>query len=350
VAEIQVEQLSKTYKVHAREAGVGAALRSLVVRRYRYVKAVEELSFNIGAGQRVGFLGPNGAGKTTTLKMLAGLLHPTSGRVTVGGYVPSQKREGFLKSIMLVMGQKQQLLWDLPPSETFELNRAIYGVPRDAFRKTVAQLDELLELGDLIHRPTRQLSLGERMRCELAAALIHSPKLLFLDEPTIGLDITMQAKVRAFIKAYNERTGATVLLTSHYMDDVAALCPRVVVINHGSLVYDGALDALVRRVRPEKRMVLQLRENVPVESAAVMHSLGTLVSSEGLVYTFQVPQDRIAQAVGVAMQALPVQDVTIENPPLEEVMGELFSMRSTSGTPGSVVVDSAGDRDHAVAS
>ena len=222
---IEVRNLSKSYRVHKRAPGLAAALRSVFRRRYETVKAVEDLSFQIAEGERVGFLGPNGAGKTTTLKVLSGLLHPTSGDVRVGSYVPHTREPRFLKLITLVMGQKQQLLWDLPPSETYAMNRAIYDVPRAQSDETVRTLTELLELGDLIDKPTRQLSLGERMKCELAAALLHRPRVLFLDEPTIGLDVSMQAKMRDFIRDYNERYGATVLLTSHYMDDVVGAVP-----------------------------------------------------------------------------------------------------------------------------
>ena len=209
-------------------------------------------STSVGEGERVGFLGPNGAGKTTTLKMLSGLLHPTAGEVTVAGHVPRRREPAFLSQITLVAGQKQQLLWDLPPSETFAMNRAIYDIPRAQFEETVEELVRLLELGDLVQKPTRQLSLGERMKRELAAALLRRPRVLFLDEPTIGLDVSMQATVRSFVRAYNERFGATVLLTSHYMEDVVQLCPRVIVIDRGRLIYDGDLRALALKVRPDK--------------------------------------------------------------------------------------------------
>src|SRR5579884_2293123 len=226
---VRVRALRKHYKVHERPPGVAAAFRSLVHRQYKTVAAVDGIDFDIAAGERVGFLGPNGAGKTTTLKILSGLLHPTSGEVRVDGHEPRRREDAFLKKIMLVLGQKQQLLWDLPPSDTFELNRAVYGVSRPEFQATLRELSDLLDLGDLVRKPTRTLSLGERMKCELAAALIHRPKVLFLDEPTIGLDVSMQATVRDFVKRYNERNGATLILTSHYMEDVAQLCPRVVV-------------------------------------------------------------------------------------------------------------------------
>src|SRR5215472_10530477 len=262
---IAVRDLVKHYRVHSRPPGFAAALRSVVHRSYDTVRAVDGISFDIQSGERVGFLGPNGAGKTTTLKMLAGLLHPTSGEVRVAGFEPRKRAPDFLRGVMLVTGQKQQLLWDLPPIETFELNRAIYDVPRADYDRTVGELTELLDLGPLLKKPTRQLSLGERMKCELAAALVHRPNVLFLDEPTIGLDVSMQGAVRGFIKAYNEKHGATVLLTSHYMDDVAAITPRVLVIDRGKLTYDGGLEDLVKKTRPEK--VVTLRFGAPVERA-----------------------------------------------------------------------------------
>ena len=319
---VSVQSLRKHYTVHKRPPGLKAALGSLFRRVPTVVKAVDGISFEIARGERVGFLGPNGAGKTTTLKVLAGLLHPSSGDVRVDGHVPQRRENAFLKKITLVMGQKQQLLWDLPPSETFALNRAIYEVPEAEFRKTLAELTELLELGDLVNKPTRTLSLGERMKCELAASLIHRPQVLFLDEPTIGLDVSMQAVIRDFIKQYNERTGATLILTSHYMDDVAALCPRVVVIDKGVLSYDGALDELVRRIRPEKRLVLRL--DSPVDRAA-LDAIGRVVSIDAAGVTLQVLQDGVNAAVSHALATLPVHDLTVENAPLEEVMSELFA-------------------------
>ncbi|XXF76837.1 ATP-binding cassette domain-containing protein [Myxococcaceae bacterium GXIMD 01537] len=319
---ISVRGLRKHYKVHKRPPGLQAALRSLVHRSYTTVKAVDGISFEIKAGERVGFLGPNGAGKTTTLKVLSGLLHPSEGEVRVDGHVPRLREDDFLKKIMLVMGQKQQLLWDLPPAETFELNRAIYDVPPQQFKNTLDELVALLELSELIDKPTRQLSLGERMKCELAAALIHRPKVLFLDEPTIGLDVAMQATMRQFIKDYNEKYGATLILTSHYMDDVAALCPRVIVIDKGELSYDGGLEALAQRVRPEKRVVFRLGQ--PVE-AARLEPLGKVVRHEEVTAVLQVPQEAVNATITRALSSLPVVDLTVENAPLEEVMSELFS-------------------------
>ncbi len=327
---IQVRGLRKEYRVHRRPPGVKAALLSLFRRRYEVVKAVDGLDFSVGPGERVGFLGPNGAGKTTTLKVLSGLLHPTAGEAKVAGFVPRRRQPGFLKSITLVMGQKQQLLWDLPPSETFALNRAIYQIPRAEFEATVAGLSDMLELGDLVGKPTRQLSLGERMKCELAAALLHRPRVLFLDEPTIGLDVTMQATVRQFVKAYNERYGATVLLTSHYMDDVLALCPRVIVIDRGRLIYDGDLTRLTREVRPDKRIVVRLGRPV---AASEISRFGQVVAADEARAVIRVRAAEVSSAVARVLSALPVVDLTVEDPPLEEVMSELFrsSRKAASG-------------------
>ena len=320
---ISVHGLAKHYRVHSRPAGLAAALRSLFRRVYRTVKAVDGIDFEIETGERVGFLGPNGAGKTTTLKMLAGLLHPTAGEARVLGFAPATRDPSFLRSIMLVAGQKQQLLWDLPPAETFELNRAIYGVPRAEYRETLDELIALLELKPLIEKPTRQLSLGERMKCELAAALLHRPKVLFLDEPTIGLDVTMQAALRGFIRRYNERHGATVLLTSHYMDDVAAICPRIIVIDQGKLTYDGTLTNLVRRLRPEKRVTLRLGEGVSEAALAALEV--TVVSSCDGVAVLKVSEDRLRRVIAHALEKLPVVDLTVEEAPLEEVIADLFA-------------------------
>ena len=330
-AVVEVLELSKTFRVHRRPPGVFAALRSVFHRRTEPVNAVQGLSFRIAEGERVGFLGPNGAGKTTTLKILSGLLHPTSGSVSVAGFVPFRRDPAFLKQITLVMGQKQQLLWDLPPSETYAMNRAIYEVPRAQAEETIRDLVALLEIGDLISKPTRQLSLGERMKCELVAALLHRPRVLFLDEPTIGLDVSMQAKMREFIRAYNERFGAAVLLTSHYMDDVTALCPRVIVIDRGRLIYDGDLKALVRRVRPDKRLTVRL--SAPIDRG-VLEKLAPVVSYEGGLAVMSVAPEKLNATVQATLAALPVVDLAVEDPPLEEVMRELFKANGGSGESG----------------
>jgi ABC-2 type transport system ATP-binding protein len=321
---IDVRDLTKSYRVHRRAPGIAAALRSVLRRRYETVRAVEGLSFQIAEGERVGFLGPNGAGKTTTLKVLAGLLHPSAGQVRVGSFVPFERDPRFLQLITLVMGQKQQLLWDLPPLETYAMNRAIYDLPRAQAEETQRTLIELLEIGDLVGKPTRQLSLGERMKCELVAALLHRPRVLFLDEPTIGLDVSMQAKMRDFIRDYNERFGASVLLTSHYMDDVVALCPRVVVIDHGRLIYDGSLRELARQVRPDKHVTIRLSQ--PVDRADLAR-LGTVVSADAAQAVLSIPGEQASAVVRDALATLPIVDLTIEEAPLEEVMRELFVAR-----------------------
>ncbi|MBS1151227.1 MAG: transporter [Myxococcaceae bacterium] len=326
---IEVKALKKHYRVHKRAPGLGAAIKSLFHREHTTVKAVDGISFSINAGERVGFLGPNGAGKTTTLKVLSGLLYPSEGEVRVDGHTPQRREVAFLKKIMLVMGQKQQLLWDLPPAETFDLNRAIYEVPHDEFKKRLAELTELLAVGDTIHKPTRQLSLGERMKCELMAALVHGPKVLFLDEPTIGLDVSMQVAMRDFIRRYNSEAGATLILTSHYMDDVAALCPRVIVIDKGALSFDGQLDDLRTQVRPVKRVAFRL--SAPVDDAALA-PMGKVVSNQPGEAVIEVAADDVKDVVGRALASLPVKDLTVENPPLEEVMSELFARSRAART------------------
>lgn len=328
--DIVVAKLRKEYRVAKREPGFGAALRALFSRRYETVVAVDDIDFTIGAGERVGFLGPNGAGKTTTLKMLAGLLHPTSGTCTVSGFVPRERRVPFLESVTLVLGQKQQLLWDLPPVDTFELNRAIYQVPEKDFEARVRELVELLDLGDLVKKPTRELSLGERMKCELVAALIHAPRVLFLDEPTIGLDVTMQETVRKFVRAYNERHGATLVLTSHYMDDVIALCPRILVIDKGALSYDGTVEALVHKVRPDKRISMRLSKPV---ARADLERYGAIVAHEPSHVVVSVPQAELASRAQAMLGELPVLDFEVTAAPLEEVLSELFARTRAARGP-----------------
>ena len=335
VPDIELRGLTKHYRVHRRPPGLAAAIRSVFRRSYETVRAVEDLSFTIEPGERVGFLGPNGAGKTTTLKVLAGLLHPTSGSVQVVGHVPQRREVSFLKQITLVMGQKQQLLWDLPPAETFALNRAIYDVPRPQFDETLAELTRLLDLTALATKPTRQLSLGERMKCELAAALLHRPRILFLDEPTIGLDVSMQAAMREFIRTYNEKYDATVLLTSHYMLDVTALCPRVIVIDQGRLLYDGDLSSLVRRVNPDKLVSIKLAK--PVGRADLDRYGDVLEHDEGHA-KLRVGHDALRAVVSGILAALPVADLTVEDPPLEDIMRQVFAEKRASEPPAEQAV------------
>ena len=319
---IEVAGLSKHFKVHRRPPGLRAALRSLVRRPHELVKAVDDITFSIARGERVGFLGPNGAGKTTTMKVLSGLLHPTAGTVKVEGHEPFRRDHAFLRRITLVMGQKQQLLWDLPPSETYALNRAVFGVEPAQAKQTLDELTELLGLAGLTDKPTRQLSLGERMKCELAAALLHRPTTLFLDEPTIGLDVAMQVTIRDFIRDYNQRHDATVLLTSHYMDDVVALCPRVIVIDGGRLIHDGDLRALVKTMLPDK--LVSFTGAVPAEEVA---RLGEVVKVEGGRTTVRVPEDRLREVVSHVLDRAGA-DLAVEDPPLEDVMRKLFKEKA----------------------
>ena len=317
---IHIRDLRKTYVVTEREAGVRAALRSLVHRRREEIPAVDGISFDCAPGEIVGFLGPNGAGKTTTLKMLSGLLHPTAGEVTVLGRVPWKREKAFLRQITLVMGQRNQLVWDIPAIHTFELNRVIYRVPPEDYRRMLGELTELLDLGPLLHKPVRNLSLGERMKCEIAAALLHRPSVVFLDEPTIGLDVTMQRRIRTFITEYNRRFGATVLLTSHYMADVEALCKRVVVIHHGRLVFDGDLSVLVRQFTEHKTIVVQL-----ADCDADMRSYGEVVACSDGQTTLRVPKAEAAHVTERLLADLPVIDLLIEDPPIEEVIERVFA-------------------------
>ena len=317
---IRIRNLRKTYKVTERAPGVRAALKSLVRRQVKEIPAVDEISFDLAPGEIVGFLGPNGAGKTTTLKMLSGLLYPTSGEVTVLGHIPSMREKEFLRQITLVMGQRNQLVWDIPAADSFELNRVIYRIPSKDYHRTLDELVALLDLEPLLRKPVRNLSLGERMKCEVAAALLHRPRMVFLDEPTIGLDVTMQRRIRAFIAEYNSRYGATVLLTSHYMADVEALCRRVVVIHHGKLLFDGELSALLERFTAHKTIVVRLED-----CQTDLRGYGEVLSCEDGVATLRVPKARTARVTERLLADLQVIDLTVEDPPIEEVIDLVFS-------------------------
>ncbi len=305
MAIIEVGDLSKTFNVPVREQGLRASIRSLVHRQTREVIAVDAVSFTIEPGEVVGFLGPNGAGKTTTLKMLSGLLHPTSGRCRVLGFEPKGRPAELLRQITLVMGNRNQLQWDLPALDSFELNRAIYRIPRAEFIALRDELIELLEIGDLVTKPVRNLSLGERMKMEIAGALLHRPKVLFLDEPTIGLDITMQRRIRSFVADYNSRFGATVILTSHYMADVQALCKRVIVIHHGRLVFDGDLSTLSERFTTQRTITARL--------------------ADGEEITLYTPRAETASATSRLLADHDVVDLTIEDPPIDDVIEQFFA-------------------------
>jgi len=304
-AVVHVAGLEKVFRVPEREAGLRASVRSLYARRWRDVRAVDGVSFDLEPGEIVGFLGPNGAGKTTTLKMLSGLLHPTGGEVTVLGHVPWRRERDYLRRITLVMGNRNQLQWDLPALDSFELNRAIYRLPRQQFTETRDELIELLDIEDLVRKPVRQLSLGERMKVEVVGSLLHLPQVLFLDEPTIGLDVTMQKRIRNFVAAYNERYGATVLLTSHYMADVEALCKRVVVIHHGQMLFDGKLEALADRFGAYKTI--------------------EAVLADGETISMQVPRNETSSATARLLAENDVSDLTVEDPPIEDVIEQVFA-------------------------
>ena len=318
---IQVAQLKKYYQVHHKEPGISGSFKSFVRRKYRTVKAVDDISFAIDTGEIVGFLGPNGAGKTTTLKMLSGLLYPSAGAARVLGFTPHERKPDYLRRMTLVMGQKQQLNWDLPAIETFLVNQAIYEIPDDTYQETLAELTELLDLKPLLKKQVRKLSLGERMKCELAAALLHRPQVLFLDEPTIGLDVTMQTKIRQFIAEYNRRYRATVILTSHYMADVTALCKRVIVIDHGKLMYDGALDELSARIAPHKLVCVELAAELDRQLVA---KYGEVINVEGQQVQLLVPRNKTSETAARILSELPVVDVTIQDPPIEDVITRMF--------------------------
>jgi ABC-2 type transport system ATP-binding protein len=326
-SQIVVRHLSKFYEVHQKEPGFAGSLRAFFRRKYETVRAVEDISFEIREGEIVGFLGPNGAGKTTTLKVLSGLLHPTSGDVGVCGFRSFERHSAFLRQITLVMGQKNQLIWDLPASESFLVNRAIYEISHGDYLAVMKELTDLLDLGPLLNKQVRKLSLGERMKCELAAALLHRPKVLFLDEPTIGLDVTMQVRVREFLLEYNRRHGATMLLTSHYMADVVALCKRVLVIDHGRLVYDGDLDALVERIAPVKYIHIVTPRQM---QASDLSQFGEVRSIEGPKAMLAVPRERTSAVAAQLFQAFPIEDVTIEDPEIEEIIGRIFTEKLLS--------------------
>jgi ABC-2 type transport system ATP-binding protein len=326
---IRVRGLRKTYDVPERDAGVRAATRSLIRRRTKAVAAVAGIDFSVEPGEIVGFLGPNGAGKTTTLKVLSGLLHPTAGEVDVLGHVPWRRENAYLQRMTLIMGQRNQLAWDIPVVDSFELNRAIYDVPREEFRHRMTELVDLLDLGDLIRKPVRNLSLGERMKVEFVGSLLHRPDVLFLDEPTIGLDVTMQRRIRSFIAEYNERTGATTLLTSHYMGDVEALCRRVIVIHHGVLLYDGDLSGLVERFAPRKTVTLDLE---PGSMAPTREELVALAGDPDAVaelgperIILRVARSQTAAVTTRVLAALSVLDLVVEEPPIDEVIDLVFT-------------------------
>jgi len=321
MATIEIEKLSKSYTVYQKQEGLRASLRGLFRREYRVVRAVREIDLAVEQGEFVAFLGPNGAGKTTTLKLLSGVISPSSGTAHVMGYVPWQRDNAYRRRFALVMGQKNQLWWDLPAQESFRLHQQIYRIDSQQFRTTLDELTSLLRVGHLLRQPVRELSLGERMKMELIAALLHSPEVLFLDEPTIGLDVVAQHNIQQFLKFYQQKRRITILLTSHYMKDVSALCKRVVIIADGRLHYDGSLNGIVDRFSGYKIVTVQLAEGQALES---LERFGSVLEIEPPKARLRVQRRQVPAVTAAILNAYAVDDVAVEDPPLEDVIAELF--------------------------
>lgn len=318
---IKIENLKKYFKVYKKEPGLWGSIKSLWIRKYEEVKAVDDISFEINQGEIVGFIGQNGAGKTTTLKVLSGLLYPTSGQTTVLGFDPWDRKPAFQKQFSLVMGQKNQLWWDLPAIESFHLNRAIYEIPDDQFNKTLSKLAKILDVEDILQVQVRKLSLGQRMKCELIAALLHNPKVLFLDEPTIGLDVIMQKTLRDFIKKYNQEFGATIILTSHYMDDVKELCDRVIMIDHGKKIYDGKLSKIIEKYARNKILSLTFEEDIKKSELQKFGEVKTFTDHTATIIVDRKQATKIAAKI---LNKYKVYDLNIEEIPIEAVIREIF--------------------------
>jgi ABC-2 type transport system ATP-binding protein len=321
MAIIEADGLTKTYRVFQKREGLVGSLRGLFHREYKAVRAVDGVRFTIEPGEMVAFLGPNGAGKTTTLKMLSGLIYPTSGTASVLGFTPWQRLDAFRRRFALVMGQKNQLWWDLPAADSFQLHRELYSIPADQFRRTLAELTELLDVGALTRQAVRELSLGERMKMELIAALLHQPQLLLLDEPTIGLDVVAQVTIQKCLRDYHTRHGVTMLLTSHYMRDVEALCSRVLVITRGTLVYDGPLKGITERFGTSKVVKLQFADGKVPDG---LERFGEVIRREGPSADLKVERSKIAEVLGALLDAHAVADVSVQDPPLETVIARVF--------------------------
>jgi ABC-2 type transport system ATP-binding protein len=317
---IEADGLSKTYRVYQKKEGLLGALRGLIHREYKEVHAVANISFQIEPGEIVGFLGPNGAGKTTTLKMLSGLIYPTSGAARVLGHVPWKREDAFRRRFALVMGQKNQLWWDLPAADSFQLHREIYSLPADAFQRTLGELTEMFGVKELTRQPVRELSLGERMKMELIAALLHQPQLLLLDEPTIGLDVVAQVTIQKCLREYNTSRGVTMLLTSHYMRDVEALCRRVLVITHGKLLYDGPLAGITEQFSRAKLLKLQFADDVPPD----LGQFGEITDRQGPIAELRVERGRVSEALAAILDRYTVVDMSVQDPPLDQVIARVF--------------------------
>jgi ABC-2 type transport system ATP-binding protein len=322
MAVIEIRNLEKSYRVYQKQEGLGAAFRGLFSRKHRDVQAVRGIDLAVEAGEFVAFLGPNGAGKTTTLKLLSGVINPSGGQATVMGYVPWERDNAYRRRFALVMGQKNQLWWDLPAAESFRLHKQIYGIEPESFQKTHDELVDLLDVRRLLNQPVRELSLGERMKMELIAALLHSPEVLFLDEPTIGLDVIAQHNIQKFLKHYQEVRQITILLTSHYMKDVAALCKRVVVINHGRIIYDGSLDGIVDKFSSHKVLTLQFNDG---RMPSDLSRYGDVLELKEPEVKLRVERNVITDVLSAVLAAHSIEDISVEDPPLEEVIAQVFS-------------------------
>jgi ABC-2 type transport system ATP-binding protein len=321
---IEVSQLTKAFRTYKKLPGFAGAVKGLFHRQYEQTLAVNDVSFKIEPGELVGFLGPNGAGKTTTLKMLAGLLHPTGGSAKVLGHTPWERADAYRRQFALVLGQKNQLWWDLPARESLELNAKIYGITADRFKTTVGELTELLGVADKLNVNVRELSLGERMKMELIASLLHQPKVLFLDEPTIGLDVTSQKTVRDFIRRHNAEQKTTIILTSHYMADIQELCERVIIIDHGKLFFDGKLDAIVDRFADFKLVTIQC-PNADALAAEKLSGYGEVVEKNSAAIKLKVKRDRVIAVCKALLDELPVTDIDIQEVPIEDVIRQIFA-------------------------
>lgn len=322
---ISVSHLSKMYKIPQKEPGFVGSVKSFFHREYKEAKAVDDISFSIDTGELIGFIGPNGAGKTTTLKCLSGLLYPSKGSVEVLGFTPFDRKNAFLKQIGLVMGQKNQLWWDLPAIDSFLLNKEMYEIPDSVYKKTLNDLVDLLDVSEVLNTQVRKLSLGQRMKCELIAALLHKPKVIFLDEPTIGMDVVMQQKLRDFIKEYNKRYKATILLTSHYMKDVEQLCERIIVIDHGTILYDGSLGNIIKKYATKKAITAVFAKPVTKEK---LQKLGEVSSYESTKAVISVPREKSNKVASQLLATFPVEDIIIEETNIEDIIRDVFSNKS----------------------
>ncbi len=319
---IQVKNLSKTFESYKKQPGLVGAFKALFIREKIYKKAVEDISFDIAEGELVGFLGPNGAGKTTTLKMLSGILYPTGGEAKVLGFTPWERKNEYKRQFAFVMGQKSQLWWDLPAMETFILNREIYEIDKKIFDKTLEELTEFLGIGDIVKIPVRNLSLGQRMKCEIVASLIHSPRILFLDEPTIGLDAIAQKKMRDFIRRYNKEHRTTIILTSHYTEDIVALCKRVIIIDKGKIIFDGPIMNLIEKYAPHKLLKVTFGKEMP---KADLEKFGKIAYANKELFVIEVSRKKSAKIAAEILNKFPVDDILIEEPEAKEIIRLIFS-------------------------